>query len=52
MNWRLGRECADIESEDERTLIVTILGDLVSGAQGTTVGHTVNLAEMVVGVEG
>ncbi|KAF8504873.1 hypothetical protein F5888DRAFT_1853697 [Russula emetica] len=37
MNWR--RECSDIESEDERTLIVTVLGDLVSGAQETSVGH-------------
>jgi len=50
MNWR--RECSDIESEDERTLIVTVLGDLVSGAQETSVGHAVNVAETVVGVEG
>jgi hypothetical protein len=50
MNWR--RECSNIESEDERTPIAAVLGDFVSGTQGIPAGHTVDVAETVVGVEG
>jgi hypothetical protein len=41
-----------VNFKGERTLISSVLGDLVSRAQGTSVRHTVNVVEMVVGAEG